>query len=94
MAKRRGMSALESIGGRGELQRQFRQYSQSVDYIDRDRRRLLKDYDDHWVAVYDSKVIAYAKKYDDVVRIIEQKKFPIGQIALKHLSSRKRITLY
>jgi len=87
-------AALKSIGGIQELQRQFRQYSQSVDYIDRDRRSLLKDYDNHWIAVYDSKVVAYSEKYDDVVKIIAQKKLPIGQIALKHLSSRRRITLY
>lgn len=87
-------AALKSIGGIQEFQRQFRQYSQSVDYIDRDRRKLLKDYDNQWVAVYGSKVIAHAKRYNDVVRIIAQKKFPIGQVALKHLSSRRRITLY
>ena len=94
MAKRRGMSALESIGGKRELQRQFRQYSQSVDYIDKDRRNLLKDYDNQWVAVYNSKVIGHSKRYDDVVKIIERKKLPISQVALKRLSSRKRITLY
>lgn len=87
-------AALKSIGGIQEFQRQFRQYSQSVDYIDRDRRKLLKDYDNQWVAVYDSKVIAHGKKYGDVVKIIEQRKFPIEQVALKRLSSRKRITLY
>lgn len=87
-------TALRSIGGRKEFQRQFRQYSQSVDYIDRYRRELLKDYDNQWVAVYESKVIAHSKKYDDMVRIIARKKLPIGQVALKHLSSRRRITLY
>ena len=94
MATKSKLTALKSIGGKKELQRQFRQYSQSVDYIDRDRRRLLKDYDNHWVAVYDSRIIAHAKRYDDVVRIIVQKKLPIGQVVLKHLSSRRRITLY
>ena len=87
-------AALKSIGGIQELQRQFRQYSQSVDYIDRDRHKLLKDYDNHWVAVYDSRVIAHSKRYNDVVKAIAKKKIPLGQVALKHLSSRRRITLY
>ncbi len=94
MVGKRSLSALASIGGKEELQRQFRQYSQSVDYIDRDRRRLLEDYDNHWVAVYNSKIVAHGKKYEDVVKIIERKRLPIGQVALKFLSSRRRITLY
>lgn len=94
MATKSKSAALKSIGGIQELQRQHRQYSQSIDYIDRDRLNLLKSYDNHWVAVFDSKVIAHSLKYDDVLKAIEKKKIPLNQVALKHLSSRRRITLY
>lgn len=87
-------SALNAIGGKKELQRQFRQYSHSVNYIDKDRRKLLKDYNNTWVAVYDSALVAHGKTYNDVVKAIEEKGLPLGQVALKFLSNRRRITLY
>ena len=87
-------SALNAIGGKKELQRQFRQYSHSVNYIDSDRRKLLKDYDKKWVAVYESKLVAHGKTYSDVIKAIKEKGLPIEQVALKFLSSRRRMTLY
>ncbi|MFC2018623.1 DUF5678 domain-containing protein [Chloroflexota bacterium] len=92
--KSRPSSALKSIGGKKELQRQFRQYSLSVNYIDRDRRKLLRNYDNKWVAVYDSKLVAHGKTYNDVIKTIGKKGLPIGQVALKFISSRRRMTLY
>ncbi|MBA7706181.1 hypothetical protein ES703_115030 [subsurface metagenome] len=86
--------ALESIGGREEFERKSRQYSESVQYIDTARRKLLEEYDDNWVAVYNSKVVAYGKRYPNVVKAIERKELPIGEVVLKFLSSRKVITLF
>lgn len=95
MATRSSLSdALKSIGGKQEFQRQSRQYSQSVYYIDADRRKLLKKYADNWVAVYNSKVVAHGKRYRDVIEAIERKKLPVGEVALKFLSSRRRVTLF
>jgi len=87
-------TALKSIGGAKEFRRKHQQYRESVYYIDTDRRKLLEKYSDNWVAVYNSKVIAHGKRYRDIVKTIERKKLPIGEIALKFLSSRKRITLF
>lgn len=86
--------ALNSIGGREAFARQYQQYSGSVHFIDRDRSKLLSKYNDNWVAVYNSKVVAHGKTYHDVVKDIKQKKLPIGEVAVKFLSSRKRITLF
>ena len=51
--------ALRSLGGRDKFEQQYQQYSGSVHFIDRDRRELLSKYANNWVAVHNSKVIAY-----------------------------------
>ena len=86
--------ALNLIGGKKEFARQYKQYSESVHYIDRDRSKLLSKYGNNWVAVYNSQVVAHGKKYHNVVKDIERKELPIGEVALKFLSSRKRMTLF
>lgn len=86
--------ALRAVGGRQEFERKYQQYSGSVHFINRDRSKLLPKYADNWVAVYNSKVVAYGKKYNDVVKDIRQKKLPIEDVAVKFLSTRKRITLF
>jgi len=86
--------ALRSVGGRKKFERKYQQYSGSVHFIDRDRGKLLSKYADNWVAVYNSKVVAHGKKYNDVVKDIKQKKLPIEDVAVKFLSTRKRITLF
>ncbi len=86
--------ALKSLGGRDKFEEQYQQYSGSVHFIDKDRKELLSKYADNWVAVYNSKVIAYGKKYQDVVEKIKEKKLPIGEVAVKFLSNRRVTTLF
>lgn len=86
--------ALKSLGGRNKFEQQYQQYSGSVHFIDSDRKELLLKYVDNWVAVHNSKVIAYGKKYQDVVEKIKQRKLPIGEVAVKFLSNRRVTTLF
>lgn len=86
--------ALKSLGGRDNFEQQYQQYSGSVHFIDRDRKELLSKYTDNWVAVHNSKIIAYGKKYQDVVIKIKQQKLPIGEVAIKFLSNRRVTTLF
>lgn len=86
--------ALRAVGGRQEFERRYQQYSGSVHFIDGSRSKLLPEYADNWVAVYNTKVVAHGKKYSDVVKDIQKKKLPIEDIAVKFLSTRKRIMLF
>ncbi len=86
--------ALKSLGGRDRFEQQYQQYSGSVHSIDRDRKELMSKYANNWVAVYKSEVVAYGKKYQDVVKEIKQRKLPIGEVAVKFLSNRKVTTLF
>ena len=86
--------ALNSVGGREEFERKSRQYSESVHFIDENRNKLLESYDENWIAVYISKVVAHNKNYYDIVESVKQKKLPIEEVVVKHLSSRRVMTLF
>jgi len=86
--------ALKSLGGRDKFDQQYQQYSGSVHFIDKGRKELISKYADNWVAVHNSEVIAYGKKYQDVVKKIKEKKLPMGEVAIKFLSTRRVTTLF
>ena len=86
--------ALEAAGGREAFDRKFRQYKESTSFIDRNREELLKEYDGNWVVVYNAKVVAYGKEYEDVASEIHQKGLPIENVVIKFLSSKEMLTLF
>jgi hypothetical protein len=86
--------ALDSTGGKAQFARQYRQYSNSVLFIDEHRQELLKKHDGEWIAVYNSEVVASSKRYDVLVRKITRLKLPIKEVVIKLISSRKVVTLF
>lgn len=86
--------ALNAVGGRREFGRKFRQYSDSVHFIDENRSKLLESCDGNWIAVYNSKVVAHSKSYHTVVKSVKQNDLPTEEVVLKYLSSRRVMTLF
>ena len=86
--------ALRAAGGREAFDRKFRQYGESVSFIDKNEDKLLKKYDENWVAVYNAKVVAHGKKYQEVEREIRRKGLPLEEIVIKFLTSREMLTLF
>jgi len=86
--------AVKAAGGREAFGRKFRQYRESVFFIDRNREELLRQYDGNWVAVYNCEVVAHAKKYQDVAEKVRQGGLPIEEVVIKFLTSKRVLTLF
>lgn len=86
--------ALNAVGGKEAFDRKFRQYAGSVAFIDNNREMLVKKYNEEWIAVYESEVVAHNKKYDRVEEEIKRKGLPIEEVVIKFLTSRKMLTLF
>ncbi|MBA7482334.1 hypothetical protein ES707_17820 [subsurface metagenome] len=86
--------ALKFVGGSERLVATKEQYSGSVMFLNSTRQELLKKYRQQWVAVYQSHVIANAKKYDDVIQELGAKDVPIEETVIKYLSDREMMTLF
>ena len=86
--------ALQSAGGPEEFKRKMDRFSQDLAFIDGKRSELLKLYDENWIAVYKSEVVAYGKHYNDVLAQVEKKGLSTEQTVIKFLSSREVVTLF
>ncbi|MFC2035107.1 DUF5678 domain-containing protein [Chloroflexota bacterium] len=86
--------AFTLLGGRDKFESQYQQYTANVCLIDKIRSKLPKEYKNQWVAVHNSRVVANEGTYHGVVKILKRKNVPIGETAVKHLSSRRAMTLY
>jgi len=63
-------------------------------FISERRDELLKDYDERWIAVYESKIVAHGKDYNNVLSQLERRNLPVGQIPIRYLSKHKVFALY
>jgi len=86
--------ALESVGGLEEYKRKRQQFSRDLTFIEENREKLLEDYNESWVAVYESKIVAHGKDYNKVLSQLEGDKMPVDQIPIRYLSRRKISALY
>ena len=87
-------AALKSVGGLDELKRRREQFSRDLAFIGENRDKLLEDYNEKWVAVYESKVIAHGKDYNNVLSQLKRNNMPVGQIPIRYLSKVKVFALY
>ena len=86
--------AIKSAGGKEEFQKKFEQYKESVASIEANRDELLKKYDNEWIAVYNRKVVAHAKKLQELIQKVEPTGLPTNEVLIEFISSRKVLTLY
>ncbi len=86
--------ALKSVGGAEESRRKREEFRRDLAFIEENRTELLEDYNESWVAVYNSKVVAHGKDYDNVLSQLEKRGMPVDQIPIRYLSKRKVFALY
>lgn len=86
--------ALESVGGRGEFRRKREEFRRDLAFIEENRKKLLKSYNESWVAVYNSEVVAHGKDYNNVLAQLERSGMPVDQIPIRYLSKHKVFALY
>jgi len=86
--------ALDSVGGLAEFKRKREQFGGDLAFIQKNRDKLLKDYNETWVAVYKSNVVAHGKDYKNVLSELERKNMPVGEIPIRFLSTHKILAFY
>jgi ribosomal protein L20 len=86
--------ALKSVGGVEESKRKREEFRRDLAFIEEKREELLEDYDENWVAVYNSKVVAHGKDYNKVLSQLQKRGMPVDQIPIRYLSKRKVFALY
>jgi hypothetical protein len=85
---------IKSVGGNKEFCRKFREYHDDIVYIDKNIKRLTRQYNNEWVAVFHGKTVAHDKSHEEVEKAIVDKKLPLDQVVIRHLSNQKLVTLF
>lgn len=88
--------ALKAVGGVEESKRKREEFRRDLAFIEENREKLLEkeDYNESWVAVYKSEVVAHGKDYNNVLSQLEKKGMPVEQIPIRYLSKHKIFALY
>ena len=94
MATKLLQKALKSVGGLEKYKEIRRQFSEDLAFIDDNRDKLIEEYNETWIAVYKSQIIAYGKDYKNVLSRVEKQNLPAGQVPIRYLSTHKVFTLY
>jgi len=94
MATKLLAEALKSAGGLEEFKRKRDQFNRDLAFINENIDKLLEDYGDCWVAVYDRKIVARGKHYNNILSQIREKGLPVEQIVTRFVSSREVNALY
>jgi len=86
--------ALKSAGGLDEFKRKRDQFYHDLAYFDKKQEELIEKYNENWIAIYKSEVVAHRKGYNDILTQIEKMGLPEEQLVIKFISSRDVIALY
>jgi hypothetical protein len=85
------------IAARGEQGMQVRQelerFTEDMLYFDQHRRELLQQYPDRWIAIYNQQVVGAAKDPRRLVRQLERKGIPPGQVFRKYLTEQEDLLI-
>lgn len=85
--------ALETAGGEQELERKLRRFGGDVRYLQSIRQDLLRQYVDHWVAVYEASVAAHAKTAEELQKQLLEKGIPVNEAVVDFIASERKAML-
>ena len=81
-----GSSVLDQIDVRAaEVDTALRSFSASARILSSDRRRLIDEYENKWIGVYNGKIEAVADSLEDVAMQLEKKAIPFNQTIVRRI---------
>jgi len=86
--------AIRSAGGIEELKRKSERYNGNVRFVEQQRDKLLEKFDEKWIAVYDSTVVASSSKLPNLMASIAKKGILQDEVFVEYLTSEDILTLY
>jgi hypothetical protein len=70
------------------VQEDLERFTRDMLYLDAHRDELLRQFPEHWVAIYREEVVGAAKDAEELVRQLEQKHLPPGRVFRQLLTER------
>jgi hypothetical protein len=89
-----GERAIKSAGGAETLKQKNERYYNSVLFIEEHKEELVKKFNEQWIAVYNSKVVANNSDFRQLMRVVGKKDIPQDEMLVQYLTSEDILTLY
>ena len=80
--------------GMDDIKKKIERYESDLSYFESNQARLVTEYNENWVAILNSEVVAHSKNYLDLVGKLLKMGLPEDQLAIKYLSDKEIIALY
>jgi hypothetical protein len=89
-AKRFNGDVRDLIGDPKQVARELRGFQKTAQVLSSRYPRLVERYPRQWVAVHDGTVKAHAKTLDALLKQVDRKRLPRGQIIVRYIDKTQR----
>jgi len=69
-----------------QAQQEVERFRKDGQYVEEHREALLRQYPEHWVAIFDGEVVAAAEAHEDLLDQLQAKGIPLGQARREYLT--------
>ena len=77
-----------------EVQKELEEFRKDTEWYQNHYEELLKQYPDHWVAIYDEKLVAASPDQDAMFAELKKKGVKATKAYLKYLSTTEEIWIF
>jgi len=85
--------AVQLAGGEQEIERKLRRFADDVRCLQSIRQDLLRQYADHWVAIYEGSVVAFTRTTEELWKFLLEKGIPRNEAVVDFLSTERKAML-
>jgi len=85
--------AVEMAGGEEEVELKLRRFSDDVRYLQSIRQELLRKYLNHWIAVYENSLAAYARNTGKLRKQLLSKGIPENEAVIEFMAGERKAML-
>jgi hypothetical protein len=82
--------AIKSAGGKEELSRKFNEYCDNDLYINENLTELLKSYNEKWIAIYDSELVASSSTFISIIKNIKEKNYSLDDVHIQFITQKPK----
>ncbi len=76
-----------------ELQRELQRFKRDTQYYEAHRAKLLTQYPEQWVAVFNQQVVGAAPDFDQLLSILEQSGIPAERALIEHVTRKEELLI-
>lgn len=76
-----------------QFQLELERYRTDALYFEQHRPDLLRRYPDRWIAVYNQAIVGTAKRLPHLLKTLDKRGLPRGQVFIEHLSPKEDLLI-